>query len=69
MSWVGRRGGSTSFMGFPVSYPTSTSKHSDWQRGFEVIDDVGLRRMVAGGLVTSSFGGGNVNDERPELRE
>ena len=56
-------------MGFPVRYPTSTSKHSDRQRGFEVIDDVGLRRMVAGGLVTSSFGGGNVDDERPELRE
>ena len=43
VSWVYRRGGSASSMGFPVKYPISTSKHSDRRRGFEVDGGVGLR--------------------------
>ena len=57
-------------MGFPVRYPistskTTTSKHFDRQRGSE--SDRWLGK--AGGSVTLSFGGGDVDDERPELRE
>ena len=52
-------------MGFLVRYPISMSKHSNRQRGFEV--DPWLR--TTGGSVTSSFGGSDVDNERPELRE
>ena len=51
VSWVDRRGGSASSMGFPVRYPISTSKHSDRRHGFEVDGGVGLR-LIGGNTHT-----------------
>ena len=51
-------------MGFPIKYPISTSKHSDRWRESEADRRLGTTSR----LVTLSFGGGDVDDERPKLR-
>ena len=48
-----------SFMGFPVRYPISISKHSVWWRGFVVDWWLG----TVGGLVKLGFGGSDIKDK------